>query len=136
MLIQKEKYQNGVFGHCPRVKCQRQNVLPLGFSDNLHNHRIKTYCPRCQEAYAVRTSEINADIDGAFFGRSFPHLFLLTFPHLLPDGPPAPYVPKIFGFKVHNINSLVQIKLENGEFGNLGKNNRVSQDGTRIDSVN
>ncbi|UKK01947.1 casein kinase II subunit beta [Theileria orientalis] len=129
----RDKYQQGVFGQCPRVECQRQNVLPVGFSDNLHNHRIKTYCPRCQEAYVIRSGEVHADIDGAFFGRSFPHLFLLTFPNLIPDQPPVPFVPKIFGFKVHNINSLIKIKLENGEFGTTKKAESASQDEMKVD---
>ncbi|GBE60734.1 casein kinase ii regulatory subunit [Babesia ovata] len=128
LQMMKEKYQQGVFGHCPRVRCQRQNVLPVGFSDTLHNHRIKKYCPRCQEAYIFKFGEAHADIDGAFIGRSFPHIFLLTFPSLIPEEPPMPYTPRIFGFKVHNINSLIQIKLENGEFGRVQLTNGKSQD--------
>lgn len=103
----------GVFGQCPRLKCDRQNLLPVGFSDYLHNHRVKAYCPRCQEAYIIKSGEINADLDGAFFGRSFPHIFLLNFTYLIPNEPPTPYVAKIFGFKVRDINSLIQIKLDN-----------------------
>ncbi|GIX63715.1 casein kinase II regulatory subunit protein [Babesia caballi] len=113
LQMMKEKYQQGLFGHCPRVRCQRQNVLPVGFSDALHNHRIKKYCPRCQEAYIFKSLEPYADVDGGFFGRSFPHVFLLSFPNLIPEEPPVPYTPRIFGFKVHNISSLIQIKLEN-----------------------
>lgn len=133
LQMMKEKYQQGIFGHCPRVRCQRQNVLPVGFSDTLHNHRIKKYCPRCQEAYVVTSGEPHADIDGAFFGRSFPHIFLLTFPSLIPEEPPIPFVPKIFGFKVSNITSLIQIKLENGEFGSLPLNNGKSQQQQNIE---
>ncbi|EDO06573.1 casein kinase superfamily member [Babesia bovis T2Bo] len=117
LQLMKEKFQQGVFGHCPRVRCQRQNVLPVGFSDTLHNHRIKKYCPRCQEAYLFKSNEAHAEIDGAFIGRSFPHIFLLSFPHLIPKDPPQPYIPRIFGFRVHKINSLIKIKLDNGEFG-------------------
>lgn len=127
LQMMKEKYQQGVFGHCPRVRCQRQNVLPVGFSDTLHNHRIKKYCPRCQEAYVFNHGEPHANIDGAFIGRSFPHIFLLSFPSLIPEEPPVPYVPKIFGFKVHNISSLIEIKLENEEFGNVNWSQLKSQ---------
>ncbi|GFE54911.1 casein kinase II regulatory subunit [Babesia ovis] len=127
LQMMKEKYQQGVFGHCPRVRCQRQNVLPVGFSDTLHNHRIKKYCPRCQEAYLFKSNEAHADIDGAFIGRSFPHIFLLSFPHLIPEEPPQPYIPRIFGFKVHKINSLIKIKLDNGEFGRAPATKNESQ---------
>ncbi|KAK2195526.1 bifunctional Casein kinase II [Babesia duncani] len=122
LQLMKEKYLQGVFGQCPRVYCQGQNVLPVGFSDSLHNHRIKKYCPRCQEAYIFKNGEPHADLDGAYFGRSFPHIFLLSFPQLIPEDAPIPYEPKIFGFKVHNISSLIQIKLQNGEFGTSAAN--------------
>jgi hypothetical protein len=42
-------------------------------------------------------------VDGAAFGRTFPHLFLMTFSNLVPDPLPVEttYVPRIFGFRVH-----------------------------------
>lgn len=43
-----------------------------------------------------------ADIDGAYFGTTFPHLFLMAYGNLKPQKPTQSYVPKIFGFKVHN----------------------------------
>ena len=41
--------------------------------------------------------------DGAAFGTTFPHLFLMTFSNLVPDPLPAEsvYVPRIFGFRIH-----------------------------------
>ncbi|KAG6400509.1 hypothetical protein SASPL_137346 [Salvia splendens] len=41
------------------------------------------------------------DIDGAYFGTTFPHLFLMTYGHLKPQKPVQSYVPKVFGFKMH-----------------------------------
>jgi casein kinase II subunit beta len=43
-----------------------------------------------------------ADIDGAYFGTTFPHLFLMAYGNMKPQKPAQNYVPKIFGFKVHN----------------------------------
>lgn len=41
------------------------------------------------------------DIDGAYFGTTFPHLFLMTYGHLKPQKPAQSYVPRVFGFKIH-----------------------------------
>jgi casein kinase II subunit beta len=40
------------------------------------------------------------DIDGAYFGCSFPHIFLQTFPELMPTSKPNKYVARIYGFKI------------------------------------
>lgn len=43
----------------------------------------------------------NIDIDGAFFGTTFSHLFLMTYGNLKPQKQPQRYIPRIFGYKVH-----------------------------------
>ena len=40
------------------------------------------------------------DIDGAFFGTTFPHMFLLQYPSCL-STPTQKYQPTIFGFQIH-----------------------------------
>lgn len=117
LLQMKEKYINSIFGQCPRVLCDRQNVLPVGMSEELHTHRVRSYCPRCQEVYDFSNNEDHWDIDGAYFGSSFPHTFFLTYCHFLPLEPPIPYVPKVFGFRVHQRKSIIKIKLDIGEYG-------------------
>jgi casein kinase II subunit beta len=52
--MMKEKYMMGSFGYCPRVLCERQNVLPIGVSEELSTSRVKVYCPRCQDVYIPR----------------------------------------------------------------------------------
>lgn len=47
LAMMKEKYMLGSFGYCPRVLCERQNVLPIGVSEELSTSRVKVYCPRC-----------------------------------------------------------------------------------------
>lgn len=74
LAMMKEKYMMGSFGYCPRVLCERQNVLPIGVSEELSTSRVKVYCPRCQDVYIPRQKQL--DIDGAYFGTSFPHIFL------------------------------------------------------------
>ncbi|CEM10162.1 unnamed protein product [Vitrella brassicaformis CCMP3155] len=117
LTLMKEKFLKGGFGYCPRVLCERQNALPIGLSEELRSSRVKTYCPKCQEVYTPKASKVGEDMDGAYFGTSFPHIFLQTYANLVPLDFPTPFVPKIFGFRVHGKKSLVQEKLEHGEYG-------------------
>ncbi|XP_031097849.1 casein kinase II subunit beta-3-like isoform X2 [Ipomoea triloba] len=95
-----EKYKNAEFGRCPRVYCCGQPCLPVGQSDIPRQSTVKIYCPRCEELYTPR-SRYQDSIDGAYFGTTFPHLFLLTYGHLKPQKSSQSYVPRVFGFKVH-----------------------------------
>lgn len=80
----REKFLLGKFGVCPRVLCERQAVLPIGMSEELRTSRvkvkinnickIKVYCPRCEEVYIPKKK--CTDVDGAYFGCSFPHILL------------------------------------------------------------
>jgi casein kinase II subunit beta len=101
----KAKFLNGVFGVCPRVLCDRQLVLPVGMSEELSISRVKVYCPKCEDIYVPRVKFV--DIDGAYFGTSFPHIFLQVllninqaFPQLIPQNKPNQYIPRIYGFKL------------------------------------
>jgi casein kinase II subunit beta len=40
------------------------------------------------------------EIDGAFFGTSFPHVFLLNYPELMVNHVDH-FEPKIYGYKIH-----------------------------------
>ena len=42
-----------------------------------------------------------ASIDGAYFGTTMPHLFLLNRPNLIPAASSANYVPRIYGFRIN-----------------------------------
>jgi hypothetical protein len=55
------------------------------------------YCPKCEEVYIPRTKHL--DIDGAYFGCSFAHIFLQLHPEIV-GGEHKEYVPRIFGFRV------------------------------------
>ena len=96
--MMKDKFNKNVFGACPRILCDRQSVLPIGISEDLSIARVKVYCPKCKEVYVPRMRFV--DIDGAYFGCSFPHIFLQTFPDFIPKENAIPYEPKIFGFKI------------------------------------
>ena len=94
----KEKYLAGKFGNCPRVLCERQPVLPIGMSEELRVSRVKVYCPRCQDVYIPKKK--SPDVDGAFFGCSFPHILLQSFPDLTPNMGVTVFVPRIFGYRI------------------------------------
>ncbi|CAG9329480.1 unnamed protein product [Blepharisma stoltei] len=99
LSIMKEKFISGRFGTCPRVMCERQHVLPVGLAEVLHTSRVKIFCPKCKDVFIPKNKY--ADIDGAYFGCSFPHLFMLTYPDLNPVKPTPEYIPKIYGFKIY-----------------------------------
>ena len=118
LQMMKEKFLKNVFGACPRILCDRQLVLPIGMSEDLSISRVKVYCPKCQEVYIPRMRFV--DVDGAYFGSSFPHIFLQTFPELRPSVSAIKYVPKIYGFKIYGkkgskYEKLVQMEKEKKE---------------------
>jgi casein kinase II subunit beta len=47
------KYNDGVFGTCPRALCDGAKCLPVGMSDKLRGSRVKMFCPKCDEVYMV-----------------------------------------------------------------------------------
>ncbi|CAL9137580.1 unnamed protein product [Musa acuminata var. zebrina] len=100
MAAMLEKFKNYDFGRCPRVYCSGQPCLPVGQSDIPRSSTVKIYCPKCEDIYYPR-SKYQGNIDGAYFGTTFPHLFLMTYGHLKPQKPSQQYVPRVFGFKVH-----------------------------------
>ncbi|CAI0548361.1 unnamed protein product [Linum tenue] len=100
MAAMLEKYKNYDFGRCPRVYCCGQPCLPVGQSDIPRSSTVKIYCPKCEDIYYPR-SKYQGNLDGAYFGTTFPHLFLMTYGHLKPQKATQSYVPRVFGFKLH-----------------------------------
>ncbi|KAA0150663.1 hypothetical protein FNF29_03128 [Cafeteria roenbergensis] len=94
------KYEDVTFGRCHRVHCEGQPMLPVGRSDVPRKYGVTLYCPRCNDVYYPK-SRRHGKIDGAYFGTTFPHLFLLTFPQLVPPSPTDVYAPRIFGFRLY-----------------------------------
>ncbi|GFZ02045.1 casein kinase II beta chain 2 [Actinidia rufa] len=128
MAAMLEKYKNAEFGRCPRVYCCGQPCLPVGQSDIPRQSTVKIYCPKCEDVYSPRSRFQNSilynscapgakvlmtpgrclrcgyfgyNIDGAYVGTTFPHLFLMTYGHLKPQKASQSYAPRVFGFKLH-----------------------------------
>jgi casein kinase II subunit beta len=112
-----EKYKKADFGYCSRVHCSLQHLLPVGLSDHSDVCGVKLYCPKCEDLYNPKSSR-HASIDGAFFGTSFPGMFLQAYPRSVPTHPVERYIPKVFGFALHDHAKLARwqelqrIKLE------------------------
>ncbi|CAD8146950.1 unnamed protein product [Paramecium pentaurelia] len=115
--IMRERYLQGKFGHCPRIYCEKHNVIPIGLCEDLKTARIKVFCPRCEEVYMPKKK--CADIDGAYFGKSFPQFLLMTYPDLHPKFQLLPdtqiqvdFEPTLFGFKIAGKQGSKMKKIE------------------------
>mmetsp|Transcript_16819 Transcript_16819/g.38847 ORF Transcript_16819/g.38847 Transcript_16819/m.38847 type:complete len:419 (+) Transcript_16819:177-1433(+) len=128
-----EKYRTAAFGRCPRVFCQGQPVLPVGLSDLPRNYTVNVFCPRCHGLFFPKSTR-QANIDGAYFGTTFPHLYLMTHPDMIPAKPSQTYVPRVYGFKV-NKSSLFYKNHEEGpqkkSMEGSSRNNRHRRDTSR-----
>ncbi|KAJ3488392.1 hypothetical protein NLI96_g2891 [Meripilus lineatus] len=78
-----EKYEQGVFGCCPRVYCSGCHVVPCGRSDLPGLDTVKLFCPNCNDIYTPPSSRFQG-VDGAFFGTTFAHLFFQSYRELAP----------------------------------------------------
>jgi len=93
LALMLEKFHKADFGRCPRVFCHGQNVLPVGQSDIPRVNTAKVFCPRCRDLYFPKYSR-HANVDGAYFGTTFPHLLMQTYPELVVPRPTQAYVPR------------------------------------------
>ena len=86
-------FQNFTFGKCPRFGCAGCPLLPIGMSDDPvpddpRQRQVCVFCPLCHDIYRVQEIDDRdtlfmdevRDLNGAFFGTSFPGLFMVTFP--------------------------------------------------------
>lgn len=109
-----DKYKKYDFGRCPRVLCYGQPLLPVGLSDIPYQKAVKLYCQRCEDIYSPKSTR-HGQIDGAYFGSTFPHMLLMVYPQLIvPKSVPGGANSASMGFA--NANS------GNGGGGNGGPN--------------
>ena len=95
-----QKYHSKEFGVCPRHFCNSHSVLPVGLHDEKAVDTVKLYCSKCNDIYAPDAT--HANVDGAYFGSTFPHLFFMVFPELKVNEEFKKYIPRVFGFKLHS----------------------------------
>ncbi|CCK70076.1 casein kinase 2 regulatory subunit CKB1 KNAG_0D03300 [Huiozyma naganishii CBS 8797] len=97
-----EKFDHKVFGTCPRYYCSGMQLLPCGLSDTVGKHTVRLYCPSCQDLYLPQSSRYLC-LEGAFWGTSFPGVFLKHFKELedyVERKSKESYSLKVFGFKI------------------------------------
>jgi casein kinase II subunit beta len=99
MQLMFEKWQQGDFPKCPRVNCHGAQGLPYGLTEEWGRQSVKMFCPGCSDVYNIDDPDVR-DLDGAFFGPSWTHMFLQKWQQVIPPGPRKVYVPKIFGFRI------------------------------------
>ena len=102
--LQMKKYRAHDFGKCTVHGC-KSYLLPLGMSDRVGVDHVKVYCPSCRLAFSLPKDHECSGLDGAYFGRTFPHLLVMQYPDVFNHSPqPSAYVPRVFGFRVHDGN--------------------------------
>ncbi|CCH44511.1 Casein kinase II subunit beta [Wickerhamomyces ciferrii] len=98
-----DKYDKKQFGVCPRVYCESMPFLPIGRHDQPGVETVRLYCPSCFDLYLPNSSRY-LNIDGAFFGTTFPGLFIKIFSEIdqqIKLRNKKQYELKIFGFKIN-----------------------------------
>eukprot|EP00826_Nyctotherus_ovalis_P046173 TRINITY_DN5186_c0_g1_i7.p2 TRINITY_DN5186_c0_g1~~TRINITY_DN5186_c0_g1_i7.p2 ORF type:complete len:156 (-),score=28.14 TRINITY_DN5186_c0_g1_i7:141-608(-) len=98
MLKVNAKYKRGLYGYCPRAKCELQVTLPTGISDAPGQRSIKLFCPKCKEVYA--SPKQFKKVDSAFFGTNFPQLFFMVYPST-GQTEKVEFEGTIKGFRIH-----------------------------------
>ena len=101
LIKMAQKFQRCMFGTCLRVACKSNPVLPIGLSDKPYCFPVKIFCPLCHDIYNLPDEfDFLEYTDGAYFGKSFPSIFMLNFPqfcdessYIYPKGPTI-YKPK------------------------------------------
>lgn len=66
------KYQDGVYGKCPRAACCGRHLIPTGLSIEIGHSQVLLWCPQCHDLYKPNPE---VDIDGAYFGPDLPIMF-------------------------------------------------------------
>ena len=104
----RTKYEEGIYGNCLRVYCRGHPLLPIGMHDRPKESCVKCFCPKCRDIYTPQLLR-HRSTDGIAFGTSLPHLLLQRMPELATNRPKDHYIPRLFGFRIHESAPELQI---------------------------
>lgn len=76
LKLMKKKFDQNIFGKCPRYACGGCKLIPMGQTFRIRRHSVKLFCPMCCDIYKAPSYPV---IDGAYFGPSFPHVFVMEY---------------------------------------------------------
>ncbi|SCU87539.1 LAMI_0D06458g1_1 [Lachancea mirantina] len=99
-----EKFDHKEFGTCPRYYCGGMQMLPCGVSDSVGKNSVRLYCPSCHDLYLPQSSR-HLSLEGAYWGTSFPGVFLKHFKELeeyVDRKAKDTYQLRVFGFRVND----------------------------------
>ncbi|KAJ3196470.1 casein kinase 2 regulatory subunit [Irineochytrium annulatum] len=99
-----EKWRELLFGVCPRYGCGDIGILPCGRTDQP----------------GIDTAKYQ-NLDGAFFGTTFPHMFFMTFPDLLPPLTSPPRLTTSSSFRSRDGTSSTLRRRTSAGAGGVGK---------------
>jgi casein kinase II subunit beta len=93
-----QKLEGKVYGHCPRLFCQKTPCIPCGSAD-IKSDMLKRYCPTCRQIYRIENQLFRA-ISGVYFGMDYIEMFVGMHPEVVRVEGQTEYVPRIYGFKL------------------------------------
>lgn len=101
------KFERLEFGICPRYQCDGMHLIPVGATDIPGQETVRLYCPCCNDIYLPLSSRY-LNIDGAFFGTTFPGLLVKMFPEIehqckirIKRVKQSQNGIRLFGFRIH-----------------------------------
>lgn len=104
------KFERNEFGACPRYYCDGMHLIPVGSTDIPGQETVRLYCPCCNDIY-IPSSSRYLNIDGAFFGTTFPGLLVKMFPEIenqcrirIEKFDQDEFGLKLFGFKINELS--------------------------------
>ncbi|KAK6462629.1 casein kinase II, regulatory subunit [Scheffersomyces coipomensis] len=104
------KFERNEFGSCPRFYCDGMHLIPVGSTDIPGQETVRLYCPCCNDIY-IPSSSRYLNIDGAFFGTTFPGLLVKMFPEIenqcrirINKFNQNDFGLKLFGFKINELS--------------------------------
>ncbi|CUM65598.1 uncharacterized protein PRCAT00003246001 [Priceomyces carsonii] len=105
------KFERNEFGSCPRYYCDGMHLIPVGSTDIPGQETVRLYCPCCNDIYLPSSSRY-LNIDGAFFGTTFPGLLIKMFPEIenqcrirINKVNQNDFGLRLFGFKINELSA-------------------------------